>query len=207
MLDLQIHLNLHSISITDHLLVPFKLNNENQCQLCLRIFKNFRLLKSHILKHYQSFVCEVCGAEFYKKEYLLDHITNRHTDLKSDKKILKFNCRICSINFPTYPRKLEHMVENHGMKKPEFPCKLCPKIYIIKGLLNRHMKLTHLAEFKVKNYECDVCFKRFPRSHDVVRHKDTHFEGLNYSCGICNHSFKLKTSLGRHMRRMHKQSL
>lgn len=196
------HLKIHDILIDGHILVPIKID-ELICQICKEIVTNFYLLYRHMIRHYENCICDQCGSGFYQKRNLKQHIRQNH-DPNPPKVTQRgqLKCYYCIERFKQFHVRLKHMVEKHGLKKPEFPCHLCTKVYITKGILNAHIKNSH--QIKDFIYKCDVCSKQFNNKHLLIRHKDIHTDGFNYNCSICNHGFKLKTSLSRHMKKKHK---
>ncbi|KAG7298300.1 hypothetical protein JYU34_017899 [Plutella xylostella] len=209
----------------EDLLVPFKLETEDlQCQLCSEKFTLFRLLNIHMNKHYQKQVCHICGAGFSNLVFLNLHKTRSHKPLKcnecnlefgsrSEKKDhdvhvhnvklerkLRFPCPFCQERFFQENFKVQHLVEKHGMARPEHKCPVCLKVYITKSLCNNHVKNVHMKE---KNRECDVCHMRFYTKSDVARHRVTHTGEKNFSCNLCNNLFASKDSLRRHLKRTH----
>lgn len=209
---------------SEHLLVPFKIGGELSCQICNEKFNVFRLLNIHMNKHYQKQVCHICGAGFSNLVFLNLHKTRSHKPLKcrhcnvnftnkTDKKHheitvhnvkferkLRFPCPYCSERFYQENFRVQHLVEKHGLKRPEFRCNICSKVFITKSLCNNHLKNVHLKE---KSHECEICHNFFYTKSDVARHKVTHTGEKNYSCSMCNNPFASKDSLRRHMRRTH----
>ena len=56
---------------------------------------------------------------------------------------------------------------------------------------------THTGE---KNYECNICGKRFGHSSSLVRHIETHTREKNYECKLCDKRFSQSGHLARHMK-------
>ncbi|XP_049883333.1 zinc finger protein 41-like [Pectinophora gossypiella] len=224
--NLRNHLRSHNIKfeLDEDLLVPFKIGVGNlQCQICAQNFTMFRLLNMHMNKHYQKQVCHICGAGFSNLVFLNLHKTRSHRPLackecdlvfknKIDKKDhdvkvhnlkiekkLRFPCPYCQDRFSQENFRVQHLVEKHGMLRPEHKCGMCSKVFITKSLCNNHVKNVHLKE---KNHECDVCHHFFYTKSDVSRHRVTH-TGEKLSCSLCNNLFASKDSLRRHMKRTH----
>ncbi|XP_026749373.2 zinc finger protein 271-like isoform X2 [Galleria mellonella] len=212
-------------TLKEDLLVPFKIQNGDlHCQLCTESFSTFRLLNIHMNKHYQKQVCHICGAGFSNLVFLNLHKTRSHRPLtcktcdvlfpsKTEKRRhdavvhgvkverkLRFPCPYCSERFYQENFRVQHLVEKHGMVKPQFACAVCSKIFITKSLCNNHTKNVHMKE---KNHECNVCHNFFYTKSDVLRHSVTHTGEKKFSCGTCNGPFATKDSLRRHMKRAH----
>lgn len=219
-------IDIHNLAfeLKEDLLVPFKIGGDLSCQLCKEKFTVFRLLNIHMNKHFQKQVCHICGAGFSNLVFLNLHKTRSHKPLKCrqcdltfsnkiDKRTheitvhnikyerkLRFPCPYCEDRFFQENFRVQHLVEKHGLKKPDFKCNICAKSFITKSLCNNHLKNVHL---KQKNHECDVCHNFFYTKSDVLRHKVTHSGVKNFSCSLCNNPFASKDSLRRHMKRTH----
>ncbi|XP_052745563.1 zinc finger protein 99 isoform X11 [Bicyclus anynana] len=223
--ELQQHLvNVHSVKVGDaHLLVPYKLETEGmRCQICKESFTNFRFLRLHVNKHYKNHICDVCGNSFANLLFLNLHKTRSHKRIRCDicdmdfstrpekrhhdarehnvkiEKKQRFPCQYCDERFFQENLKFEHLVEKHGVTRPEHRCLLCPKVYITRSLLNNHVKSVHKKE---KKHECDVCHNFFYTKSDLLRHSVTHTGEKKFSCSLCNSTFATKDSLRRHMKR------
>ncbi|XP_059056438.1 zinc finger protein 39-like isoform X1 [Achroia grisella] len=226
--DLREHLSkTHGIQfrLKEDLLVPFQIQNGNlQCQICKETFNTFRLLNIHMNKHYQKQVCHICGAGFSNLVFLNLHKSRSHKPLrckicevlfttKIEKKQhdttvhgvkferkKRFPCPYCSDRFFQESFKMQHLVDKHGMVKPEYACTVCSKVFITKSLRNNHVKNVHMKE---KNHECNICHHFFYSKSDVARHRVTHTGEKKFSCATCNGPFATKDSLRRHMKRIH----
>lgn len=226
--DLKQHLlDEHYINFTlkEDLLVPFKLDTDSlRCQICAETFSVFRHLNIHMNRHYQKQVCHICGAGFSNLVYLNLHKTRSHKPLKCNEcqiefftksskrahdaiihnvkfeRKLRFPCPFCSERYFQEHLRTLHLVEKHGMEKPEHGCSICGKVYITKSLRNNHLKNVHM---KQKNRECDVCQLRFYTQSDLNRHKVTHTGEKNFACASCNNLYATKDSLNRHVKRTH----
>lgn len=221
------HLKSHGVQfdLEEDLLVPFKIDPGNlRCQICSENFTVFRLLNIHMNKHFQKQVCHICGAGFSNLVFLNLHKTRSHRpfdckqcDLifknKIDKKEhdisvhakkferkLRFPCPYCPERFFQENFRVKHLVDKHGMMKPEFKCTMCTKVFITKSLCNNHIKNVHMKE---KNHECDICHHLFYTKSDVLRHRVTHTGEKKFSCSLCNNLFATKDSLRRHIKRTH----
>lgn len=224
--DLRDHLTTHDITfeLKEDLLVPFKIETDLRCQICSENFTVFRLLNIHMNKHYQKQVCHICGAAFSNLVFLNLHKTRSHRPLrckecdeqfnnKIEKKHheihvhnikyerkLRFPCPYCSDRFFQENFRVIHLVEKHGLPKPDHKCLICDKSFVTKSLCNNHMKNVHMKE---KNHECDVCHNLFYTKSDVARHRVTHTGEKRFSCTLCSNLFATKDSLRRHMKRTH----
>lgn len=226
--DFRLHLEeQHEVEFKEcgDLLVPFKLESEGlKCQTCRESFTLFRLLSIHVNKHYQNHVCHVCGAGFTSLVLLNLHRTRSHRLIKCNecnlifhnrksKKIhdidrhnvrferkLRFLCPYCDERFFQENLKIQHLVDKHGVEKPQHRCNLCDKVFITRSLCNNHIKNVHKKE---KKHVCDVCSKLFYTKSDVQRHRVTHTGEKKFTCLVCNNLFATRDSLKRHTKRTH----
>ncbi|XP_048003239.1 zinc finger protein 728-like [Leguminivora glycinivorella] len=222
---LKTHLEEHNLKIEgEDLLVPFKIETDLKCQICSEKFSVFRLLNMHMNKHFQKQVCHICGAAFSNLVFLNLHKTRSHRPLhckhcndvfsnKIDKKHheisihnvkyerkLRFPCPYCNERFFQENFKVLHLVEKHGLPKPNHKCLICEKSFVTRSLCNNHMKNVHMKE---KNHECEICHNLFYTKSDVTRHRVTHTGEKRFSCSLCSNPFATKDSLRRHMKRTH----
>ena len=56
---------------------------------------------------------------------------------------------------------------------------------------------------RIKVYECPECQKAFAKSSHLRKHMQTHSDVMSFSCQICEHRFKYKDSLSRHIKEQH----
>ncbi|XP_039762151.1 zinc finger protein 99-like [Pararge aegeria] len=224
--ELRQHLqNIHEIKVGDgqDLLVAYKIQSEGlQCQMCAETFSNFRLLSIHVNRHYKNHICDVCGTSFANLVFLNLHKTRSHKTIRCEECNLnfpsrsekrhhdtiehdvkfvrkqRFPCPYCHERFFQENFKVQHLVEKHGLVRPEHKCPLCFKEFITRSLLNNHVKNVHKKERK---HECDVCHNAFYTKSDVLRHRVTHTGEKKFSCSLCHSAFATKDSLRRHMKR------
>lgn len=77
-----------------------------------------------------------------------------------------------------------------------YQCKLCPKVYDTKYLLNRHL-ITHGSN---RPFACEQCGKAFSQKCDLNRHMSVHNGARQHSCSVCGKSFKRSDYLAKHER-------
>ncbi|XP_020817822.1 zinc finger protein 467-like [Drosophila serrata] len=88
-------------------------------------------------------------------------------------------------------------VKNNNMEEPHpFQCPDCPKSFLQKTKLQRHVK-THSGE---RPYTCSYCQASFSRSEHLQRHVRKHTGERPYSCTVCQSAFTRKEHLQRHTR-------
>lgn len=106
----------------------------------------------------------------------------------------------------------------------KFQCKLCWKIFLMKGNLRRHISETHgkvdqllcqlcghLTDSKVDLYNhmlkhrerkhiCEICGKQYYSNTNLKQHQAVHDNERIYLCTICGKNFNYSNALQYHMR-------
>ncbi|XP_064292250.1 PR domain zinc finger protein 5-like isoform X2 [Plodia interpunctella] len=221
--DLQNHLISHDIKFNNygHFLIPYKLEKDRKCTICVQEFNTFTRLSIHMNSHYTNNVCEICGASFISTQSLRTHLNAVHKEKKcticSDtfstvharaQHMMKVHktarskryCVLCNKSFPYSYMLFEHKVKEHGAKRQTAECTECGKTFLSLYNLRVHIRSVHIRE---RNYPCSVCETRFFTKTDQKRHERTHLDVRSFSCSYCESRFKSKDSLRRHLRRQH----
>eukprot|EP00794_Sanderia_malayensis_P011093 gene11093-12261_t len=181
-----------------------------QCDECCRCFRRLHQLNVHKRIHSgeKPYVCNRCGAEFRHDSTLTMHIRTRHDHLKP------FSCDGCGKNFGrmSHLRKHQRNVCGKGTQRTNiFACKYCEKSFSRKADLRQHFAS---CEKKPENPEkpemiaqasfpCEHCDKKFARNYDFKRHQLSHTDEKPFACSHCSKNFKERSSLYKHMKRMH----
>ncbi|XP_050559522.1 transcription factor Ouib [Spodoptera frugiperda] len=217
----------HLTSVHGKMLYPvtneflkFKLSLDNLiCTECNGTFPYFDVLKKHMIDHFGTYICDVCGACFLERNSLRTHIKS-HTkveesfpceicgkNLKSKysrylhvatvhEKKPTVNCYKCEASFLSYALRNRHLIEVHGDKRT-FACKLCDKVYNRRKTLMEHNRRNHL---KVYRHQCDLCDQRFYLPSRLKEHMATHTGERNFRCEFCDKSYPRLQSLQEHIR-------
>lgn len=89
-------------------------------------------------------------------------------------------------------------------------CKYCDAIFPKKSDLKAHFPLCEKKPERVEKelaspptYECETCGKMFTRIYDYKRHQLSHSDEKPYGCPQCGKMFKERSSLNKHVKRMH----
>lgn len=88
---------------------------------------------------------------------------------------------------------LEHMKchnDNVLLRCPE-----CPMTFKTRSTRQKHINTAHKRK-------CSICDKVFKSSEELLKHKATHFNSY-YVCPFCQKTVKLKSSLQRHLKKVH----
>ncbi|XP_045530188.1 transcription factor Ouib-like isoform X2 [Pieris brassicae] len=200
--------------------LKFRLTLNNlTCTECNNVFPYFDSLTKHMITHFGTFTCDICGACFLEKASLRTHI-NKHfkvemnfpceicgKNLKSKysmrlhiatvhEKKPTVNCYKCDACFLSYALRNRHLIEVHGDRRT-FPCKLCDKVYNRRKTLMEHHRRNHLKVFR---HQCDMCDQRFYLPSRLKEHMATHTGDKNFRCDFCEKCYPRLQSLQQHMR-------
>ncbi|XP_026743952.1 transcription factor Ouib-like [Trichoplusia ni] len=200
--------------------LKFKLTLDNLvCTECNSAFPYFDVLKKHMIDHFGTYICDVCGACFLERNSLRTHIKSHSKieesfpceicgkNLKSKysrylhvatvhEKKPTVNCYKCEASFLSYALRNRHLIEVHGDKRT-FACKLCDKVYNRRKTLMEHNRRNHL---KVYRHQCDLCDQRFYLPSRLKEHMATHTGERNFRCEFCDKSYPRLQSLQEHIR-------
>lgn len=200
--------------------LKFKLSMDNiMCTECDAAFPYFDALKKHMIDHFGTYICDVCGACFLERNSLRTHIKAHNKveesypceicgkNLKSKysrylhvatvhEKKPTVNCYKCEESFLSYALRNRHLIEVHGDKRT-FACKLCDKVYNRRKTLMEHNRRNHL---KVYRHQCELCDQRFYLPSRLKEHMATHTGERNFRCEFCDKSYPRLQSLQEHIR-------
>ncbi|XP_011560374.3 oocyte zinc finger protein XlCOF6 [Plutella xylostella] len=157
-----------------------------------------------------SFLCD-CGESF---EDLGDYEKHQATHNQLDEHL----CTLCGKNFESAEILAGH-VALHNVQGPHVPCPFCSQL-IRRHMLTQHIKYSHtrvkprcnecLKTFAnpnnlkrhmmihngVREFECDICFKRFHQKITMQTHRLTHVNPL--ACHQCDQVFTAPADLEDH---------
>ncbi|BHF83242.1 hypothetical protein SprV_0802638400 [Sparganum proliferum] len=106
------------------------------CDVCSKVFSERSLLQKHKVAHADAkHICPTCGRAFVREDKLRRHIRSIHSDERP------FVCEVCSKAFARKDKLQEHA--RHHNRDITFPCPACNEVFLMRSLLNRHLRLTH----------------------------------------------------------------
>lgn len=127
--------------------------------------------------------CTLCGKGFESPEILTGHLL-----LHSINGLL-ISCPFCD-QVVRRNTLTQHIKYSHNKIKPQ--CCLCNKTFANPNNLKRHM----VIHSGIKEFECDICFKRFHQKITMQTHRLTHVNPL--ACRLCDETFSSKPALEMH---------
>ncbi|XP_059141748.1 zinc finger protein 540-like [Physella acuta] len=171
-----------------------KLDDRFSCEYCGLSFTHSCKLKLHLMKHTgeRPFVCKICNLSYKQNHQLAIH-------MKTHSGEEPFKCPICGRKF-LQKSYLEGHIRKHTGDKP-FKCKVCESGFTQKSYLRSHMKIH--SQNRERNYKCNVCGKAFTCSSHARSHERIHSGDKPHRCEICSSKFTKRSSLKKHLRRIH----
>ena len=112
-----------------------------------------------------------------------------------------FHCGRCNRTFTNRTALQKHIFSKHedSSSKPE-KCHLCPKAFISKSSLLRHLK----AHQGIYTYTCRFCQKGFSTKEHVAGHEAKFHTGEElFKCDVCAKTFSYKCDLVKHTKALH----
>ncbi|XP_050673100.1 zinc finger protein 33A-like isoform X2 [Leptidea sinapis] len=151
---------------------------------CGESFKDLVEYQNHQYKHNPAGdnLCNKCGKGFETPEILAGHMQLH----KSTSTLVE--CQFCN----KYIKRsaLTHHIKFVHSVKPK--CTICDKTFANQNNLKRHMMI-HRG---IKEFECDICMKRFNQKITMQTHRLTHLNST--TCSVCDTMFEDRASLVIH---------
>ncbi|XP_059612188.1 zinc finger protein 391-like [Phlebotomus argentipes] len=192
----------------------------HECSQCGLAFVTLNHLQYHMESHEENNLrCSLCSKQFNRSQSLQKH-------LKVHKAEHEHKCSRCNMSFPFRFQLKQHEFRHENIRP--YKCTICPRAFTLKENLKKHF----LVHSKEKRFSCEDCGKKFSRNTTLKVHRNTHSKKrlfgpcsscgktfvdsrsfarhllshnttLNYSCSLCNATFKRKDNLRRHVRIIH----
>ncbi|CAH2079337.1 unnamed protein product, partial [Iphiclides podalirius] len=203
-------------------LTAYKLDDEFvHCVLCERRFRAFSHALVHAHREHKGageVLCEVCGQSYKSIGYLRNHIRSEHsggvectkcavklryTALRSHMQRehgQRYACNGCGQAFATQYKRACHSMLAHGDRQA-VSCHLCPRTFLFRSTMQRHLRQTHLRE---RDSECAVCGWRSFGGHALKKHMLSHSTARDVQCPQCGKGFKSGKTMKQHCANVHK---
>ncbi|XP_014361183.2 zinc finger protein 510 isoform X3 [Papilio machaon] len=202
-------------------IIPFRFDTpELRCAICSAEFFTFKILQTHMNKHFCNYSCEICSEGFVAKHLRQRHIRVSHGNgqnkcaqcdktfpslTKRKEHVRKVHlglnkrnkCNHCDERFVDYWQKVKHMVKVHGEPPVVLKCQACERTFLNRRVLSSHYKKDHLLE---RRYSCSECDMKFFKKLELSQHMTKHSKLKPYTCDICHKSYGWKKTLREHMR-------
>ena len=172
-----------------------------KCPLCPERYQRTNdLTDHHYVDHlHKTYDCAECMKQYNSHKSLKLHFKLKHQNI-GRVKCSEPQCEWTDQD----PGKLHnHLLKQHDIGEP-IVCKLensdgkiCNKIFINTRSFQEH-KVVHSE----RNYECEVCNRKFPspehRAKHIKKYYPTPGEELMFQCEICGKTFTLNSQLENH---------
>ncbi|XP_019741726.1 zinc finger protein 1035 isoform X2 [Hippocampus comes] len=139
--------------------------------------------------------CSTCSMQFSSKSFLLEHQNKVHLKEKL------FKCKHCTRSFALRHSLRRHELEVHMKRAQPAPqtklkCPQCSSKFDTAQDLSLHMRMH--AEQEVGQHRCDMCYKSFAYSSQLLRHQESHVGQIVYECTECDKAFAFPHLLEEH---------
>ena len=113
-----------------------------------------------------------------------------------------FKCEICGNTSRSKATFERHKQALHSKEKP-FKCDHCETSFKFASYLSRHEFRMHNSTEADKKFKCDQCDHKFLFKGKLRDHLKTHLQIRSHKCDNCAMTFKIKTALNMHQKRVH----
>lgn len=196
-------------ALWQHTVATHSIEKTCECNLCGRKFYRNCSLALHMKSHSDEYncACSICGREFNRFTLL-----QRHAKLHSE--VAQYKCTACSKVFEDLNMLQLHATEH----KDKLACNQCEAVFTTKESLDIHTEAIHgngehhedFIQVRMnggeKSYACRFCGKTYGAKAIVKKHELIH-TGERLKCDECGIEFTQKSSLMRHTKRIHPNSI
>ena len=204
---------------------PYQCSKKN----CNEIFKMDQFKRNHerTCLFELRFPCNQCDKTFVSTRNLSDHVKQIHDEEKSafryecphcpgkkffkksnyeshmishkdGKEVERHPCDECNQTFKRIRTLKAHKKHKHSDSKTTYLCKECGKYLESYTGYRQHLAQHGAPVYIKRNYSCKICEKSFRAPADLKIHEAVHTKLKKYTCDICNIGFTQKSSLKDH---------
>ena len=141
--------------------------------------------------------CSVCKLVHVSKRSAALHFNGKHSKKNENNEYL---CSLCNLPFKSIDGLKTHVRVDHFNYQP-FQCKKCEINFDIQHKLSSHNKRYHPTG--EKKYLCDKCEAQFHTSQLLYAHNQKNHLEVPYSCSQCGHTYKSRSGLQTHIKKIH----
>ncbi|XP_054273662.1 zinc finger protein OZF-like isoform X8 [Macrosteles quadrilineatus] len=192
------------------------------CNICNKRFSYMSRLEKHLRVHkgLKPFPCNICNIAFTQTTSLKHHFLSQHSTNIHEKVPKRKNCDICNKSISAGKLKM-HIEKVHfgllvkceacgktfsdkgnlqrhtdiiHLKKKQFICTECKKVFYGRETFRRHFELHQPRE----EYICSMCNRTFYKKTSLAKHIKLHLAS-KVCCEICGKLFEDKMQLKPHM--------
>ena len=170
---------------------------QHSCDHCPLMFKrrqqlNRHVKTKHVLKHEDKsskiFYCAECRKEWPSKHTYISH-------MKCHKGLLKHKCTDCSAAYTLKTDLRYHVLSKHKQEY-RFWCFLCGKGFVLNSFLNKHKDSHNPPSIK-----CRYCETKFQNNQHVKKHEQSHFGIKQFECNMCPKKYIHKDNMRVHKKK------
>ncbi|XP_063827707.1 zinc finger protein 883-like [Ostrinia nubilalis] len=196
-------------------------NPPYNCQICNKQIEDTNDCEQHIEDHCSiSYFCPICDEGINEIQNATSHLAKHFGDVliednesNSDSEGQEFSndssidilggifCSICKKTYKARPDFDNHFMLEHDDKKIIYGCNICAKEYDKYFVFANHC-YNHYTKDK---FQCEVCFKSFPRLSLLVIHMEAHSRTRDggFQCLQCGHALQTARRLRDHYKTEH----
>ena len=140
-------------------------NFDNKTPLCIP-----PLHKHTVLITEKSFICDICGKGFTKKNILRGHLRRHMEKLTPDAEKKDLICELCGYTTKIMKNFKRHKQSKHETEK-HHQCPYCEFHHHVIGCLHIHIDSKH-PEHDKKQFFCDHCSRSFIFKISLKKHHE-----------------------------------
>ncbi|XP_057321078.1 zinc finger protein 26-like [Microplitis mediator] len=206
--DINLHVHHHRHQSEDKKSFSCSTEKELECLFCRKVFASKKNLMLHLETHKKgdNYYCDIC---LYTTQFLYTFKNHMNQHINAGLLI----CYECGDSFVYKASVKKHLESHHKSefrnsnryrrakfsKKLTEECPFCKKKFLSKHNLKLHNK-THKKE---THFHCNVCLYKTKDTRKFESHSNKHVNDELHLCYHCGRSYKIKTSLEKHLYYQH----